>query len=398
MHLRICEPAPFESDAEHVSFARFVFSCFCYLLTCMAGIAYSPAGMEERESDALPLDNSSIFYNSEDVSVDEQAFVEKLEASDTKEALILLFSNIAAHPRLPRASLLQCARKKKNEVKEAGLWCEEVAKQFGQALKAANMNEKMARKYVEAFHPVWSRWRCALVTSGTPCVDEAIEVQFFDDEKKFQVVSEKTKLLPFISIPMLRAAEERNIPRLVALLKTDRRSVHIIRTGCSLLISLTVGSTHRTQELYGTDCVEVCCSMLEERLENLEDGDTVESLLRVLLNLACDEEIIPRIDSSDGIEKIILCLDRFPQHGGVQYAGAKTLHNIALDNPALAKKAKDLRAIELISLAQSTFPNYAALLDWGEKSKEVIHEASAAGHGMNTWNHMTDDDDSESED
>ena len=81
-------------------------------------------------------------------------------------------------------------------------------------------------------------------------------------------------------------ASEENFVRLVALIKNNTNDVLLIRTGCSLLISLTVGKSS-DQMLSETNCIEVACSLLAQRKQFVDDGDTVESVLRVLLNLAC---------------------------------------------------------------------------------------------------------------
>ena len=79
-----------------------------------------------------------------------------------------------------------------------------------------------------------------------------------------------------------------------------------------MLISLTVGKggsinsdVDRNQMLSETNCIEVACSLLADRKQFTEDGDTVESVLRVLLNLACSEYNIPRMCAANGIEMII---------------------------------------------------------------------------------------------
>ena len=95
-----------------------------------------------------PLDNSSIFYKYEDIGVEEERFIALLNAVDTKEKLLETFKQYTLHPRLPRVRLLQCAKAKKEAVKESGLWDATVAKQFGQALKASKANEQKAGKYI----------------------------------------------------------------------------------------------------------------------------------------------------------------------------------------------------------------------------------------------------------
>jgi hypothetical protein len=331
------------------------------------------AGEDLDHTEGPPKNNSSIFYKYEDIGAEEERFIALLSAVDTKEKLIDMFKQYTVHPRLPRARLLQCAKAKKEAVKESGLWDAGVAKQFGQALKASRANEQKAGKYIEAFHPEWARWRCAVITEGT-IGDEEVIAQFFDTEKTYVIKAEKLKKLPFMSIPMLQAAESCNIPRLVSLLQTDRKSVHIIRTGCSLLISLTVGRHERSVELNQTDCVALFCSLIEERKHNSDDGDTMESLLRVLLNLACTEENIPRIDEHSGIDLIVSAMRLFPSHSGVQYAGAKTLHNIALENRAISSRINSLGAIEIITTAMERFSRYDNLQEWAEKSISVIRE------------------------
>ena len=153
------------------------------------------AGEDLDHTEGPPKNNSSIFYKYEDIGAEEERFIALLSAVDMKEKLIDMFKQYTVHPRLPRARLLQCAKAKKEAVKESGLWDAGVAKQFGQALKASRANEQKAGKYIEAFHPEWARWRCAVITEGT-IGDEEVIAQFFDTEKTYVIKAEKLKKLP----------------------------------------------------------------------------------------------------------------------------------------------------------------------------------------------------------
>ena len=208
---------------------------------------------------------------------------------------------------------------------------------------------------------------------------ESLEVQFFDGDTIYKVYANDTKELPYNSLPMLLAASEGNIARLVALIENNSTNVILIRTGCSLLISLTVGKggsinsdVDRNQMLSETNCIEVACSLLAQRKQFVDDGDTVESVLRVLLNLACNEYNIPRMCEANGVELIIQSMEIFPQHSGVQYAASKTIHNMAIDNVEIANKSRTLGIEALINQAIKRFKDYTALKDWGESSINVI--------------------------
>eukprot|EP00943_MAST-04B_sp_MAST-4B-sp1_P003433 g3433.t1 len=210
-------------------------------------------------------------------------------------------------------------------------------------------------------------------------VVESLEVQFFDGDSIYKVYANDTKELPYNSLPMLLAASEGNIIRLVALINNNSDNVILIRTGCSLLISLTVGNNSsidrnvdRNQLLHETNCIEVACSLLADRKQFTEDGDTVESVLRVLLNLACSEYNIPRMCAANGIEMIISSMEIFPSHSGVQYAASKTIHNMAIENAEIANKSRTLGVEKLIHTAMKRFSSYDALQSWGTNTLNVV--------------------------
>lgn len=374
--------------------------------------------------------NSSIFFGKGSDNLTDEEIINNIQVADTEAKLVNAFKRVFLQPQLTKAALLQVAKEKKKEV-SGDVWTKNVAKVFGSALKAAKISESLTDRFVEVFHPEWKRWRCAKVLSrinsirkkgdssdtdssnekekqdnrkkAQACDDcapnvsmstgnsedarngktaevvESLEVQFFDGDKVYKVYSNDTKDLPYTALPMLMAASEGNITRLVALIENSSDNVILIRTGCSLLISLTVGNSSRIDShvdrnrmLSETNCIEVACTLLADRKQHTDDGDTVESVLRVLLNLACSEYNIPRICMANGVELIVSAMETFENHSGVQYAGAKTVHNMAIDNAEVANKCRTLGIEQLISNAMSRFTTYKALQHWGDMSLNVV--------------------------
>jgi hypothetical protein len=75
---------------------------------------------------------------------------------------------------------------------------------------------------------------------------------------------------------------------------------------------------------------------------------------------------------ANGVELIVSAMESFENHSGVQYAGAKTVHNMAIDNAEVANKCRTLGIEKLISNAMARFTAYKALQHWGDMSLNVV--------------------------
>jgi ribosomal protein S18 acetylase RimI-like enzyme len=80
---------------------------------------------------------------------------------DAFDNLTDMFKTLSLHPvHLPN-KLLQFARRRKENNKER--WTRAVARSFGTALQESKRCHALENSFVEAIHPRWKRWRCAMI-------------------------------------------------------------------------------------------------------------------------------------------------------------------------------------------------------------------------------------------
>ena len=262
-----------------------------------------------------------------------------------------------------------------------------MAQVFGLALKAAKSADVQRTRFVDVLHPTWKRWRCAKLVGVSSHLEQsfACSVRFFDSMQVFDVPLKEVRRLSFATYSLLQAAEARDGAQLVRAMFATVDVVDCVRTSCTLLISLTVGNVNFRREIGSADLIFLLLSMVHPgplakpigiaapsaTLPEM-DAELVEHAVRVLMNLACEDENVHMMVSHGAIETLAKAMRRDPSARGVQYASMKTLHNIAVDNPSYRERMREQQIVELIVNAKSQFVDDERLQEWASNSVTAI--------------------------
>jgi hypothetical protein len=312
-----------------------------------------------------------------------------------------------------------------------------VAKAFGSALKAAKHLCGVEARFVEALHPRWNRWRCACVlvdddgslgsvlrgvrssdgSSGgsggggrstitewpwSSCTDDTnlrpataaraqellqhngvddndsepktVDLLFYDGEVHQGVLQTDCKRIHFSAVALLEATDQRNYLRLVQLMRAGVLLPEVLRLGCSLVISQTVGDTHVRDDLCSIGLVQVITRALKTDAHMADGGGLMEQLARVLMNLACSDAGVELMGQTGALERIIECV-KIPVlelHAGFMYASIKLIHNMCIGHDAHRIKFLHAGMMRVIRSALQRFPENAPLQEWGVRAMRAM--------------------------
>ena len=348
---------------------------------------------------------------------------------DACETLTRMWKNLALHPIKPPDEILRFAKALKTADKTR--WTRSVARAFGPALKASKRCNLLYHCYVEALHPRWSRWRCAKVvlttenvihclgishelagidpntlkpsqsaqifkrlaeesfikqgnntsTEATDANDThscpiKLDLLFYDGELHKKVDAADMRSVNFASIPLLEASDTFNHLRLLQLIRnsTTLRSSETLRLGCSLVISQTVGNTNSREALCCIGCARVIVDAMHDRRHAL-DGDLMESLSRVCMNLVCSDHGIDDFVDAGGITQLLRLMKEelhLRRHSGFIYSSLKTLHNIAIEHDQHRRTMLLHGVMDIIKLAKTDHPDVKNLQSWSVRATRAI--------------------------
>ena len=130
-----------------------------------------------------------------------------------------------------------------------------------------------------------------------------LDLLFYDGEHHARVSTTDMRPIPFSSVPLLDASDHSNYLRLLELIRGSVlfNSSETLRIGCSLIISQTVGDTAAREKLCEIGCASVVVAAMQN-VKHICNGDLMESLSRVCMNLACSDQGITDFAAKGGIE------------------------------------------------------------------------------------------------
>jgi hypothetical protein len=130
-----------------------------------------------------------------------------------------------------------------------------------------------------------------------------LDLLFYDGEHHARVSTTDMRPIPFSSVPLLDASDHSNYLRLLELIRGSVlfNSSETLRIGCSLIISQTVGDTDAREKLCEIGCASVVVAAMQN-VKHIGNGDLMESLSRVCMNLACSDQGITDFAAKGGIE------------------------------------------------------------------------------------------------
>ena len=203
-----------------------------------------------------------------------------------------------------------------------------------------------------------------------------LDLQFYDGEFHAQVDIKDMTQVPFSSVALLEAANGSNYLRLLQLMRGAAKllSPDSLRIGCSLIISQTVGNTEAREKLCAIGCASVIVTTMHNQ-RYWSNGNLMESLARVCMNLACSDLGINDFVKNDGIQlflnliKQVACLRN---HSGYVYAALKTLHNVAILHDHHRRTMIRCGVMDIITNAESNHSDVSNLVVWCRRAREAI--------------------------
>ena len=328
---------------------------------------------------------------------------------------------------------MSMAREKR--ASDKAIWSKNVARSFGSALKASKHMGQIEHCFVEALHPRWNRWRCACVlvrdqntgafdegvsvdasstgkantliadgewlwrsfTEGTGLIPatplsakiirgneslESLDLLFYDGEVHRNVPKEDCKPMKFETVSLMEAANNSNYLRLVQLIRAGVLIPEVLRIGCSLVISVTVGNSYISETLCSFGLVEVITRALQVDDHISDGGFLMEQLARVLMNLACCDAGVVLMGQVETIERIIECVKMpiLEQHCGFMYSCVKVMHNLCIGQDMNRLRFLQADMLTVIDLTKQRFPGNEALETWCERAKAAMLDFDNADH------------------
>lgn len=297
--------------------------------------------------------------------------IEKVVSATTEQQLLQVLKRCALYPSAPLDLLVKICRERKQS--HPDIWSRDVAKAFGAALNSTRRTAAQARRFVEALHPEHNRWRCAVLQDGGG-------VEFLD---KTVFGAEVFKQLPkravaLCVVPLLEAAEARNVLRLSQALRANISDREVVRVACSLVISMTWGKQMSGQELrVAFSNSGISDVILQDAWPQWDDdGVIMEHLARVLINLACCSVGVDRISQGHGVERLVETLSHGGLGEGFCYAATKALLNLALDVDENQTVMRQMGIEDILDTNQALYPDNERLHLHANRLREICSHAA----------------------
>ena len=206
--------------------------------------------------------------------------------------------------------------------------------------------------------------------NGVGPESNTIDLLFYDGEIHRDVSQTDCKRIDFSAVALLEATDQCNYLRLVQLMRAGVLLSEVLRLGCSLIISQTVGDTHVRDDLCSIGLVQVITRALKTDAHMADGGGLMEQLARVLMNLACSDAGVVLMGQVGAMERIVECV-KMPMlelHAGFMYASIKLIHNMCIGHDAHRIFFLHAGMLRVINGARARFPENAPLQSWSGRT------------------------------